>query len=258
MKDFKKVLKEVNFNLDTLYLFDSIIGSVLVFLAVFLVLSVFNFNSLGALVPSAMYFVIRMYIGFSKDKARIVESRYPELNEKLRTAEDNINLENPIVDELQAEITRDMKHVRLSSFLNTKKVSNKILLSIILCFIIISFSVFGINISLLAPVIENIPNLFGGNRSLGQLSPIGAELNVSDEIYGENSVAKLGNYLIDIKIKPATFEVSVKETGKAERKDFYESFPSEVFVEKTTAYEESVPKEQQELVKNYFKRLSEG
>lgn len=256
MKNFKKVLREINFSLDYILLFDSIISSVMIFLLSFLILSAFNISKLFGILPAVIYFIVESYIRFSKDKARIVEEKYPELNELLRTAEDNIALENPIINELQSEIVSKLRNVRLSAFLNTKRFSYKIFLCIILSFITISFSIFGINVSLISPLIDNI-QLFGGNKSLGSLNNLTTTLNISDEIYGDSAVAKLGNSLIDIKIKPAVFEVSVKEQGKPENKEFYESFPSDIYVEKTNTYEENVPKEQQELVKNYFKKIAE-
>ncbi len=254
---FRKVLSEINFNLDSMLLFDSLLSSVLVFLGSFLVLSVFNVAAVFALVPAVMFFAVEYYIRFSEDKARIVEKLYPELDEMLRTAEDNVSLQNPIVEELHEDVVGKLKHVRLSSFLNSKRIIYKILASIVMCFVIISFSVFGININILAPIIDDIP-FFNRNRSLGQLDGLTTSVNISDDIYGENSVAKLGDSLIDIRIKPSTFEVSVKDYGDSEVNEFYEAFPSEIYVEKTTAYEEKVPKEQQELVKNYFKKMSEG
>ena len=256
-QQFKKVLKELRFNLDMLFLFDSLAGSVLIFLVFFLFLSVFDISYVFAVIPAVMYFIIQYYIRFYEDKARLVEARYSELNEMLRTAEDNIAVENPIVDELNSEVIGKLRHVRISSFLNTKRISYKILISIVLCFIIISLSVFGINIKLVAPIIESM-NFFGmNNTSLGILANDTATLNLTNEIYGDESVAKLGNSLIDIKIKPSSFEVGVKDTGKPKTRDFYEAFPSDVNVEEATVYEENVPKEQQDIVKNYFKKLSE-
>jgi len=253
---FKKALKELNLNLDIIFLFDSLAGSIVVFLVSFLILSVFNVSYVFAVIPAVMYFVVQYYIRFYEDKARLVESRYSELKEILRTAEDNVNIENPIVENLQSDVIGKLKHVRMSSFLNARSISYKIFLSIILCFAIISLSVFGINIKLVVPLIEKIPFFNHNSSSLGLLANDTVPLSLTDEIYGDDSVAKLGNSLIDIKIKPSSFEVGVKDTGTPKTKDFYEAFPSEVNAEKATAYEESVPKEQQDLVKNYFKKVS--
>jgi len=121
---------------------------------------------------------------------------------------------------------------------------------------IILISIFGINIKILNPIIDDIPGFLGNRSAAMRLGDLSEQLNKSDDIYGEDSVAKLGDQQIKIKIKPSTFDVNVKEEGDAEQKTFYESFPSEVYVEKSGAYEESIPKEQQELVKNYFKKIS--
>ncbi len=255
MKDFKKTLREVNYYLDSIFLFEAILSSVVVFLVFYLVLTFFDYHPLYSAVPAGIFLVVKIYVRFSADKLRIVESKYSELNEMLRTARDNISVENDIVNELQKDVVSKMNHVRLSSFLNSKKFSYRIFASIFFSFLIILISIFGINIKVLQPVMENLPMFFGNKTGL-RLSDLDEPLNKSDDIYGKDSVATLGDSQVNIKIKPSTFDVNVREEGSGEVKEFYESFPSEIYVEKTGAYEESIPQEQQELVKNYFKKLS--
>jgi hypothetical protein len=50
----------------------------------------------------------------------------------------------------------------------------------------------------------------------------------------------------------------VREEGDIDQKQFNEIFPSEVNVEQSSAFEEKIPEEQQELVKKYFDKLAGG
>ena len=84
------------------------------------------------------------------------------------------------------------------------------------------------------------------------------EIKESDDIYGESKLAVLGNEEIDIRIRTVNYEVSVRQEGDLEQKQFDEIFPSEVNVEGTSAFEENIAEEQQELVKNYFNKLAGG
>jgi len=258
MKKFKKLLREMNFTLNSIELFNDILNGVIVFLIAFLVLSIFNLNPIYALVPSMIYIIAYFFIKLSKDKAGIVESHYDILKEKLRTAEDNIKLENPIVDELQSEIMKDMKIVRVSSFLDIKAISFRIIGTIAICFMIIIFAFLNINF-------VTIKSFLGDTLGIDEYSSeselivtnIVPEVNLSEDIYGRESVAKLGNIELGIKIQPVGYKVNVRETGEAEQRTFATTFPSEVFVESASVYEEKIPQEEHELVKNYFKKLAE-
>ena len=81
---------------------------------------------------------------------------------------------------------------------------------------------------------------------------------VSKVIVGQENVAKLGDKELNIRIKPVDFKINVKEEGEANYQKFESTFPNEFSVKETIAYEENIPQEQQELVKNYFKKLAEG
>ena len=82
------------------------------------------------------------------------------------------------------------------------------------------------------------------------------ELNESEDIYGDSQLAVLGEKQIDIRIRPVNYEISVREEGDVEQKQFDEIFPKEVAVEQASAFEERIPEEQQELVKSYFNKLA--
>ena len=257
MKNFANLINEVNRTLNEIFLFETLIHTILLFLVVYLFLSLFNLYPISALVPAAIYFVLSAYSKFRKNKIRIVEGKYSPLNEKLRTAADNINLENPVVDELQSEIMQDIKNVGIAEFLQTKNISYKVFASIILSFIIVFTSTFNIQLvdlknlfGFLPEVIEKLPIRRGAN--------VFVEVNTTEDIYGESSLAVLGNRELDIKIQPVNFEVSVKDTGDIEQKQFDEIFPKDVEIKGATALEENVPQEQQELVKSYLKKLAKG
>lgn len=256
MKQFKKALREIIYTLDNIFIFDEILNAIIIFLVIYFVLSFFNYYPLTAIAPAIAYLIFFVYLKIKKDKAKIIENKYDILKEKLRTARDNVKLENPIVDELQKEVMHDMKYVRVSSFVNTKEISWKVMGGIILCFIIMLMAILNVNFTSLSSSIiaERILN----RTILRAGSDLAVELNISEDIYGEESVAKLGDEELTVKIKPSTYKISVRESGDVEIRQFDETFPSEIFVESATVYEENIPKEQQELVKSYFEKLRES
>ena len=256
MKQFSSVIKEINRTLNELILFENIVNTTIVFLLFYLILSVLDFHPLYALIPALMYLGFYSYIRFKSYKPLIVESKYAPLKEKLRTAADNVELDNPIAEELEYEVTSEMKNVGLSMFINPKILSYKIFGVMLLSFLIIFATT--LNLKLLEFAKEKVPDIFDTKGLKGVGNFVATKLNTSDDIYGKEDVAKLGDKELNIRIKPVDFKVNVKEEGDTQRQNFETTFPQEMIVKETVAYEENIPQEQQELVKNYFKKLAEG
>ena len=256
MKQFSDVVKEINKTLNELIFFENIVNTTLVFLISYLLLSIFDFYPLYALVPALTYLGFYSYISFRSYKPLIIEGKYAPLREKLRTAADNVNLNNPIVEELEYEVTSEIKNVGMSMFINPKTLSYKILAAMVLSFMIIFVTT--ANLKLLEFAKNKVPDIFEtkGLKGVGNLAA--TQLNTSDDIYGKNDIATLGDKELNIRIKPVDFKVSVKEEGDVHPQKFETVFPQDAVVKETVAYEENIPQEQQELVKNYFKKLAEG
>ncbi len=259
MKTFIKVIKEINKTLNFLIIFETILNAVIFFLVVYFLLSLVNLFPILATIPAVIYFGIRLYMNSKSDKRKIVESKYDPLKEKLRTAADNVNEENPVVNELEEEVVHELKHVGLSSFIQTKSVSCKIFTVIFLSFAIVLAATLNLYIVDLNKFLSNFPELLENINPIRRAdNALLGEINESEDIYGKSKLAVLGENQIDIKIKPVNYEVNVREEGDVEQKQFDEIFPKEAAVEQASAFEERIPEEQQELVKKYFDKLARG
>ncbi len=258
MKNFPKLIEEIDSTLTEIIIFESLIHTILIFLIIYLFLSLVNLFPILAAIPAVVYFFASTYVKMGRNKMRAVENKYKPLREKLRTAADNIKMENPVVDELQNEVMREMKNVSISQFLKTKNISYKVLASILLSFIIVYISTFNVQVLDINNIFNTFPELFEniqGRKSENEV----VEVNTTDNIYGESSLAVLGNKEINIKIQPVNFEVSIREEGEIQQKKFSEIFPSEVELESATALEEMEKTlEEQEIIKSYFRGLATG
>lgn len=255
MKQFQDVVKEINRTLNELILFDNIVNTTIVFLVFYFILSILDFNPLFALIPALLYLGFYSYMSFKSYKPLIIESKYAPLREKLRTAADNIGMDNPIVEELEYEVTSEMKNVGLSMFINPRTLSYKIFGVVLLSFMVIFATT--LNLKLLDFAKQKVPDIFDKSpKGVGNF--VATKLNTSEDIYGKEDVAKLGDKELNIRIKPVDFKVNVREEGDVQQQKFESTFPKDLTVKETVAYEENIPQEQQELVKNYFKKLAEG
>jgi len=256
MKQFQSVVKEINKTLNEIILFENIVNTTLVFLTFYLILSVLDFNPLYSFIPALLYLGFYSYVSFKSYKPIIVEGKYAPLKEKLRTAADNISVSNPVVEELEYEVTSEMKNVGLSMFINPRTLSYKIFAVMILSFLIIFATT--LNLKLLDLAKQKVPEIFDTRGLKGVGNFVATQLNTSEDIYGKEDVAKLGDKELNIRIRPVDFKVNVKEEGETQQQKFETVFPQELIVKETVAYEENIPQEQQELVRNYFKKLAEG
>jgi len=257
MLNFRKVIREINRTLGLLLFFEVILNSIIFFLVVYLMLSLLNLYPNLAFIPTALFFLIKLYLNSRIDKKRMVEKEYKPLEEKLRTAADNMNESNPVIDELQEEVVHELKNVGISSFFNMRSVTMRIFLTMVLAFAIVFSTTLNLYVVDVTKLFNDAVDAVSGQGKRIIDTPIG-ELNQTNDIYGKSSLAMLGNQNLNIQIKPVNYEVSVRDSGDVEQKQFQEMFPKDAFVEQASAYEEKIPEEQQELVKSYFNELSKN
>lgn len=258
MKQFKKMVKEINTTLDQIILFDVAVSAILIFLSVYLFLALFNLYPISAVLPAVVYFLMAASKKMGISKMKTVESKYDKLREKLRTAADNVNLENPVVNELQEEVIHDVKGVGISSFLNPKKLSYRIFVCVILAFTIVFVSTLHLSFLDLENLLKEIPGLLENPIGRSRHATSFSDVNLTEDIYGDKELAILGNEKINIKIKPASFKVNVKEGGEVEEKHFDEIFPGEVYMEGSEVYDEQAGStiEEKDLIKKYFNKVT--
>jgi len=147
MASFKPVLDEVNDVLNKLLFFNEILTSFIIFLACFLLLDFFVIEGVDqfyAIIPAVGYLVVALAMKLRKSKVFMVEKQYKHLDERLRTAEDNLSEDNEIVRNLHAEIIGKLKSVEVGSFFQSSKTLAKVSISVVLCFLIIFMNTFGI------------------------------------------------------------------------------------------------------------------
>ncbi len=261
MKDFKSVLKEINRILDEILVFDIILNSVIIFLTCYLGLMLLSLNPWYALFPTLAYFIALLFRDIKKNKYMMVEEKYTPLYEKLRTSVDNADVNNEVVEELKKEVINDLRNVKVSSFVRMRRITAKVFSCVFLCFIILLLAMYGIQLANFNLKFEKVKELIygigkgGGDEGGDELTAGSGEGD--ENIYGREHIAKLGKEELKIKIKMPTIE-TISEIEEPPEREFEEAFPDEIFTSASGAYEEKIAIENQKLVKEYFKKLSEG
>ncbi len=263
---FAEALKEIKTSLLKVFLFEEILNAILVFLVAYLISSLLNFGLILPLIFSLVWLGTAFYKKLHIRHVKAVEANYKELQEKLSTAAEYATVDNRVANELKSEVLRNLKKVEESSFLNERGVYVKSIAAIALCFIIL----------LLSPISahflkETFPDIFDGGAIQARLdapfkvgdakakgeTPLAIQ-NLKNDIYGAPTVAKLGSEELQVIFKPAGTELSTRNVKPPEELQFSEQFPEEVVSVAAESMEERIPKEQQELVRRYFRNVVES
>ena len=260
---FAEALKELKSSLLKVYMFEELLNAILVFLVAYLISSLFRLGLLLPAISGLAYLAFAIYreLRFRPDKA--VESRYKELREKLSTAAEYANVESRVANELKAEVLQGLRKVEESSFLSERRIYVKSVVAVALCFVIlllspVSLGFFKANLAdLFSP--DNSKQLPTGNFKVGKEKqkgelPIAIQSSKKD-IYGQPSVAKLGSEELRVILKPAGTELSTSNVKPPEELQFNEQYPEEIVSVAAESMEERIPKEQQELVRRYFRNV---
>lgn len=269
MRGFQKVVNEIRWSVAQVLLIPVLLEGVIAFLLCYTVLSYFNFYPFLSFVPALLWVIYKAVLFLRIDKIKLVERYYPHLHEKLRTAADYSNQSDIMVDELHKEVLQDVRDVATSAFLSRTDLLKKTFAVILLSFVLLSITHFGLDSEGLKlkikeklaeaidkALVEKGTSIF--NNTLEQRGGSGVGVGINSDIFGKQNLAKLGDEQLDVMINPASVDFKIGKIEDPEKKDFQSVFPTDVYLEQSSTYEEKIPKEQQELVKRYFKELGKG
>lgn len=278
MKDFIRMLRELKTSIEAIWIFGILINAGLIFMGTFLILSVFTFLSLYSIVPAVVYVVVALYVKLKHPSLKEVEDRYYTLRERLRTASQYRKESNPIVDELKREVMRELHLVRVSLLVNTKQLTLKVGVMLILIFSIMFVGFLQEDLLPLKFAIRDtaskIPadissqfDRFGENTiSLLESSLYGETLDsnlgddplgkVSDEVITDETIAALGDDVIDLVINDFGFELDLGQEDDYDDEAFGSELAVELYANAADTYNERIDEDERIVVKNYFNALA--
>lgn len=248
MKSIVYLLKELKYEVVKMVFLNTFLDMALLFLGLYLIFILLHFYPIFmALIPALIVFVVILRRRLNRFGLKSVEDKNPDIKEILRTAADNIDEDNFVVHQLHIELIRKMKNVTSSSFIKLGEVSTKIGVTLALSFFVIFLSANNIYIVDLNKIfIDTFIPTQKGKEGFGE------------DIYGDKTELEQIDKEIEFEFKPLSFEINIDKVGEVESKDFERNYAEEVYVTQEAAFEENIPREQQEIVKNYFERIRGG
>ena len=242
--DFKKALRELDAIRNIAILVNVLFDALLVFLILFLVLSLFNFYPiLIASIPAFLYFVKRAYEDISGKTLRDVETSHPVLHERLRTAADSLGKENFMVMWLQASLMNSLRNIRVSSFFNVKNFLVKLGYISLMCFLVLIVALFHLQIFDMANFLEDASFRFNLKENLlrGHIpdSLLGRNINIED-LNSDSALMDITNQM---------------ELRSITEQELLNMMPQEVFTSSDVSFEESMSKKKRIYIRNYFSKI---
>ncbi len=261
MKIIEAALRELKEALYVLDIVALLLDTIITFLGFLIFLVIFNLPWYYALAPAILYFTFTFLREWNHSKMSRVEEKVPELNEQLRTVEDNLDKENTITTWLNDEVIAKMKKIKTSFFIDLNDLKLKSASILLISLIIIIIAILNVNFDAkLAAQKINAKGIFT-RQPLQEVTRIDLaslrEGNLSD-IFGNKSLAKLGTKELELTLNPLQSEINLQELTEAEKQTFTPpDFPKEIYTSYEQAYTENVPKENQKVIQRYFQQITQ-
>ncbi len=279
LKSFHVAIRETERAVNDMRIFTAFVSSIFVFSILALLMVLLDLPAYYSLFPSLLYLIGELFRKFRIRSISMVERLYPSIDEELRTAIDNSEETNEIVMELQNRVVKDMKQIESSSFFSVSLISRNVVFTIIASWLVIFVAVNNIHVISVPKITSRIGDmgqstfneivkLIDNSNDVGKkgnmmglatlpelTSGAGDKANLKDgnSIYGEKKLAKLGDEEKFLKIKAESYDVMLRDEEKKLDDDLLIDKPSE-FNDKSA----ELSSHKKLIVKNYFKRLTEG
>ncbi|WMW22712.1 hypothetical protein RE476_02515 [Methanolobus mangrovi] len=224
-----------------------------------------------ALISAFMALILTFLIHRRDDRTGIlllVEEKYPNLQEKLRTAYDNRETDNIIVNDLLNIVSSGISKVQSSAFLKRRRLTLGLIL------ILASASTLGIIMSNdihtdfnpedVITLLEDAGLLPQDEDTSGDLYDITDEGSDDDgsgteDLTGETAIIVVEGTEVDLTLPPGTGTgFSNQQEAEEADEDFDQSSPYEISIISSQAYYEELPEGYESVIKSYFEEMAKN
>ena len=248
MGKFDDIIGDVVGILQEAALMNALINTCIVFLILYLGLSLINLFPLVLSITFSLFYLINIWIKKTdKYTAKFIEKKFPFLKDRLTTAKDTLGQENFVVTRLRIDVAQRLGKVDASAFFQTGKTTFTIFMILFLVFSLMFVTVIDFRLFDTEKAISNL-NLdlsFSGSSIFS-----GTDGTLGESNYSEGKGLE---FLV-------SQTVDVTDLQDIEEKNFKkEEFISydELNAIGAQEYKDPITEEEKEIVKNYFDKLNE-
>lgn len=227
-----------------------------------------TFTTIVLLIVSALVSLILTLILHRKDARtsaiQLIEEKYPSLRERLRTAYDNREVDNIVVNDLDQKIFLSIAQLG-AIILLSKKILTLALMGVVVSSTIVTVvTVYDIRIVDITTedwkeLIDNLPFVPGNSNGddLFEIDENGQESTGTENITGETAVIVVEGTEVDLSLPPGS-GVGFNEGNDSEQDTDFVSSPSyEIDAMSSPTYYESFPEGYESVIKSYFEQMAQ-
>lgn len=251
----KKMYNELLFTSLILNLFDSLLTACAIFGISYIFIYFYRQSYVLGLIIAIVFFIRSLGRKIKENKIILIEQKYPDLQERLRTSYDYKSKSNTIIDSLHEDIVKMMKNVDVNAYLDIKKISLKILLIMVSLSLVLYFSSIGLDV---LDIKTNIVNsaLFEKLTDIAKDIFEGREQIQDRPLLKEGSLLDIGDKDFNVSIDTYNTELDISDIGEPEKNDYGGHYPDEVKGAAQKIYDAGIPQEDKEVIKEYFKKIN--
>lgn len=245
MSDIRRLFRELNFEIIKIVLLDSFMTSAVVFLILQIILS---FLGVSWYFPAGLSFsvmIILFILHVRKIKLVHIEEKNPELKEILRTAKDNEDWdENPMLQAMNRDLMSMMKNMSMGSLIDNRRLIIKVVMVSFLCVVLVISAVSSTRSINLSKIIQDRISSLDIDFTRKSTPQFGKpkdreyqpRFNTTEDLYGNSSVAQIGDDEILLEIKPSE---NLKDSVDPTKQDEYSKlYPDQIGAVSSEAYSE--------------------
>jgi hypothetical protein len=249
MSEILRLLKELKGEMVKAIILHSFLDSAIIFLVLALFFTVLNINLIYLSGPMVLLFIILVLLKVRKDHLRYIERMHPEVNEMLRTAHDTRDSDSFMVRAFHLDVFKAVKAVDSASLLRMPKALQKVFLLVVLAVATVGLSASHFHLVDVGKYVNT------GLAAIASFRP--GDVISGGERIQDDAVADIGNAKQQVELTPLSYELDISTVSAPDlervQQASTERFPVEAV--QTESYEERIPADQREIVKNYFKLI---
>lgn len=183
----------------------------------------------------------------------------PELSEKARTAFDNRDLDSLPMQSLAEELKLSLVGIKSSQILDGRQIVGRGGAAVLLLVLVILLAQGNVvetaDLQSIIDLKDRASDIFRGDEPKSNLS---SNENLSDNIFGNPSLAVLNENKLPLVLSPGTGAGSIPINTKPVERVFQQSQAGEASAVPSELYIESLPPENREIIKKYFTILAQS
>jgi hypothetical protein len=211
-----KLFFEIKAEILKIAIFKAILNTAVVFLALATAFSLLNVAILYAFILSAIFLIINTYLYYASVSLKSIEDANPEVREMLRTAKDNMKSDNVMIRALHQELLQKARHISSGNMVSTQHLMVKLAVIAVLAFGMIFTATLNLKISDFSGALQGMQFKRTGISDNAPVNLEDTTLEDDESIYGKESIAALGNDIIQLNINPSLSELDLNKMTQEE------------------------------------------